>query len=137
MPESIEHANLVKHLSIWVAHTYFDGDTTEVTCHGNQLIGSRRPPMINGHIPDVYARKRASDAAIVGEAKTPRDLDTSRSEQQITMFLRHCATNDDAIFVLAVPWVVERYARSLLRRLQYDSDTQNVNTFVLERIPAT
>ena len=68
--------------------------------------------------PDIYAKLLDSHRIIIGEAKTSDSLLGRHAEEQIKDFIYYCASNDDCIFVLAVPWNWVRRARSLLKILK-------------------
>lgn len=73
-----------------------------------------RPQPIGGFVPDVFAVDAPETCRIVGEAKTPLDLETVRSRTQIEAFLTHLSRFPNANFYLAVPLLYRNRAESLL-----------------------
>jgi hypothetical protein len=133
MTESITHSNLVKSLKDWIRDTY-KYEKLFIWTDSAKNTPSERAITIEGFVPDVYARFLSNPTRIIGEAKTPQDLLTKRSELQISAFLRFCSKNLNYIFVLAVPWDYERYAKTMLNILKVQLDIKNTNTIVLERL---
>lgn len=66
--------------------------------------GLERPAMIGGYVPDIFAIDTPETCRIIGEAKTPLDCETARSQQQFVAFLSHLSRFPNAVFYLAVPW---------------------------------
>jgi hypothetical protein len=133
MSESATHKRLVNNLHQWIIQTYHNEDIY-IWVDSSQDIQSTRPITIEKFVPDVYAFFFSKPIRIIGEAKTPRDLMTKRSEQQIVAFLRYCSINPMFIFVLAVPWDHEKYAKNMITYLKRDFDALNAKTIVLERL---
>jgi len=73
-----------------------------------------RPQPIGGFIPDVFGIDTPETCRIVGEAKTPLDLETARSRSQIEAFLAHLSRFPNANFYLAVPLLYRNRAESIL-----------------------
>ena len=93
-----------------------------------------RPPPIEGYVPDAYVMLNDMGAVVIGEAKSLRDLESSRTELQIAAFLRRCDALDGSFLVLAVPWPIERFAGSFLRNLKSRSRLLEVETIVLSEV---
>ena len=68
---------------------------------------------------------------MIGEAKSMMDLENSHTKHQITAFLKRCILVEGSVFVLAVPWPVERLAKSFLSTLQDREGLSCVKTVVL------
>jgi hypothetical protein len=133
--ESDVHQQLVRILVQWVraqiqhqpdAVIYFD------LVDGGE---GNRPPTIGGFTPDVFARVLGLNRQWIGEAKTARDIDTQHSRQQYRTFLEHLDRQRAGVFVLAAPWRVVRYAKSLVKMIQRESDTLSVEVVFLEQLP--
>ena len=73
-----------------------------------------RPQSISGFVPDVFAVDTPETCRIVGEAKTPLDLETARSRHQIEAFLAHLSRFPNANFYLSVPLLYRNRAESLI-----------------------
>lgn len=87
--ESAQHVKLVEALI----------DTTEkrhrpprglMVFADHHRFGSDRPPRIAGFTPDLFASDVPSTFRIVGEAKTPDDLETERSKPTDPRLPRLC-----------------------------------------------
>ena len=77
-------------------------------------FGSDRPQPVGGHIPDVFAVDAPETLRLIGEAKTPADLESERSCRQIKAFLVHLSRLQNGSFYLAVPRTYRARAASLL-----------------------
>jgi hypothetical protein len=73
-----------------------------------------RPRATGGFVPDVFAVDVPETCRIIGEAKTPLDLETDRSRTQIEAFLTHLSRFPNPNFYLAVPLLYKNRAESLL-----------------------
>lgn len=77
-----------------------------------QLLGSFRP--------DLYARSIISNRELLGEAKTPRDLETLRSRRQLEAFINSASKNKGMAIILATRWDCVRNANSLIKKICND-----------------
>ena len=93
------------------------------------------PPIIDKYRPDVYAKEVGGERLIIGEAKTPKDLETERSLEQITSFVKHLANAGNGILILAVPWYMTPAANNILRSIKNKFNVDNVTFSVLEKLP--
>ena len=134
MAESSSHMRLVNALAAWVSVTYFGGDSGHVLIDSPQSKPLAKPPRLNGFVPDVYANDGEGRQLIVGEAKTARGLESRHTRAQLSAFVRRCAQVDQSLLVLAVPWHVERFAKSLVRKIQSQVDGCRVSVVVLEKL---
>ena len=91
------------------------------------------PRSIGLHRPDVFARSRSADHEIIGEAKTPTDLDSTRSKQQLGVYLASAAESKNRALLLATTWDYVRYANSLLKFLCKKVDISIPNYAVLDQ----
>ena len=76
------------------------------------------PPEIDGYRPDVYATTER--IVVVGEAKPPWDVESRRSEHQLSAFLHFVEQEPCRHMVLAVHWSSSATAKSVLRSIAYD-----------------
>jgi hypothetical protein len=81
-------------------------------------FGSDRPHRINGYCPDLFASDLPSTFEVVGEAKTPLDLERPRSHAQIVAFLDHLSLRANGWLYLCVPPLTVARAYQLLNRLK-------------------
>jgi len=135
MGESINHIQLVEELVHWIARTYLNGDKGYLLIDHPESDVFSKPPKINGYVPDAFTSSAPHNRTIIGEAKTTRDVERPHSEEQIKAFLRYCSVHENAVFVFAVPWLMTRYAKILLKRLQKETNTSMVTAIVLEGLP--
>ena len=136
MAESLVHRRLVEILHRWVARQWVPGEGPAVFVDDGDGRTGPRPPMVNGHVPDVYAPSHGSTGAILGEAKTASDLESDRSLRQLTDFLRHCSFSKSSCLVLAVPWTHVIAARNLLATLKQRTETLDVKSCVISELDA-
>lgn len=133
MPESLLHQSLVREIANWVSNEFPLPDLITFvdlpTCNT-----SERPMKLGNFIPDLYAHSRLTNLTIVGEAKTPHDLVTKRSERQIRGFLESLSYESGGQLILATEWHLGGFAKGLMRRLKRETMISNVNTHVLECI---
>ena len=117
MPESETHARLVRMVIAFAEREL--GVLAEIAVRDDAVRPMRgeRPPRIEGYTPDVHAVDVPTTRTLVGEAKTRIDLETDRSRQQISAFLRYLAQTPSGLFVLAVPLPAGATARRLLAGL--------------------
>ena len=135
MSESASHVLLVEALANWVARECSDGSRTMICLDSASPLAVNRPPVVDGHVPDLYLDYCDLYDVVVGEAKTAGDLETGRSERQLCAFLAYCATKERPLFLLAVPWHCVPTARGFLRYLKKRTGTEAVRTVVLEHLP--
>ena len=117
MPESEQHARLVRSI---ITHLELCLDPiNEIMVRDDSLqpIRGERPPRIGNFVPDVYASDVPTTRTVIGEAKTPKDLETDHSRQQIAAFLDHLAHTPNGLFILAVPPSLKPRARWLVKEL--------------------
>ena len=82
-----------------------------------QSDAQRKPPIVGGFRPDLFARTWKDGAIVIGEAKTTRDLKSARSIAQIAAFVNEALASKIGTFVLSVPIGAAASARVLLRTL--------------------
>ena len=114
--ESDEHALLVMRLTDFVKQKHGASGNLALF-FDDQVCGRERPLRIGSYLPDLYAEDVPRTFVIIGEAKTHRDLVSSRSRQQIGTFVRHLALYESAFFYLAVPILSKPVATTLVREL--------------------
>lgn len=82
-------------------------------------------------MPDVFLRSEKARRAVVGEAKTGRDLETRHSRAQLLAYLMFLRDYSNGLLVVSVPWPSVIQARSLLAHIQR-SNGLSVPTLVLD-----
>lgn len=101
-------------LSNYAIHKWLLGNESSVFLDAD---GWKHPPAIGDFKPDLYAQHPLSGLLIIGEAETAESMLQIHAEQQIAAFIIRCAREENAIFVLAVPWYMRAYANAALRRI--------------------
>lgn len=137
MAESDLHKELVNVMYRWITRVWFDGDSSPVLVDDADANTGPPPPLVLRHRPDVFGQLPGSTGVIIGEAKTPGDLETPRSQDQLSAYLRYCADRADSCLVVAVPWTHEVSARALLRSIKQTSGNVHVETVVMSQLDAT
>lgn len=117
MSQSDEHRLLVLQLSEALAARH-PGICTVVDVQA--APGDAVPPMFSGHRPDLYARLPNSAALIIGEAKTPRDIDNEHTRSQIRSFIAHLDHTQGSRLILATTGKGANSAKTLLRFMQME-----------------
>ncbi|WP_072377295.1 hypothetical protein [Hyphomicrobium sp. NDB2Meth4] len=116
--ESFQHVSLVERLiDVIGARHKTVGSFLMLADHHS--YGADRPPKIGGYTPDVFASDLPETFHVLGEAKTPEDLESDRSARQIAAFLEHLSLRPSSQFYLAVPWICLPRAQGIIRSLQY------------------
>ena len=133
--ESEVHQQLVKSLVHWIKQHVHDATNAAVFCELPMEGGGNKPPLIGGFTPDMLCKVAGTQGLWIGEAKTAGDLDTQHSREQFKAFLAHLAQNGSGTLVIAVPWRVVRYAKSLIRLIQRQSGTSAVEVVYLDQLP--
>ena len=134
MPESEEHANLVAILHSYIADRFCAGEADRVLTDTVSGQSRMRPPSVAGYIPDAYLMLNDCTGVVIGEAKSMNDLENSHTEAQIAAFMNRCGMMEGSVFILAVPWPIERFARALLRNFRDREGLRQVETIVLSEI---
>lgn len=128
--ESALHAALVAQLATQIGEDHTKSGNMVVYTDSNENDFDR-PQRINGYLPDVFAHDVPRTFSVIGEAKTPKDLTTERSRQQLVGFLDWLSVFNGSIFYLAVPPFAEPIARAVLTRVIRDPH-KSVEIVVLE-----
>lgn len=131
MPESREHSNLVALLRSYMADRFCEGDKNCILTDSAADDSFARPPSIAGYVPDSYVLLNDTGKVAIGEAKSFGDFDNPRTEAQVTAFMRGCAFAEDSVFILAVPWPLERIARTLIINLRRRHGLLGVELIIL------
>lgn len=113
--ESVTHAMLVRKLADAVRERHDVPGLVVLAEHAT--FGRDRPFPVDGFVPDVTAADLRSSFQVIGEAKTPKDLETERSLRQMTAFVWHIALRPGSCFYLAVPWGHEARAQLVLDQI--------------------
>ena len=134
MPESITHMELVQKLFDYVRDVWMDGDGGQILLDDQEWPTSARPYTVNGHTPDLYARNHATGLLVIGEAKTPHDLETKRTAMQLRSFLSRCSEESHSVFILAVRWYMTASALNLIRLTKRRHRLHSVPSVVINEL---
>ena len=129
MSQSDEHRLLVLQLSEALA-TRHPGIRTVVDVQATP--GDSVPPIFGGHRPDLYAQLPDSAALIIGEAKTPSDIDNEHTRSQIRSFIAHLDHTPGSRLILATTGQGTNSAKTLLRFLQLEDGRSKTHIQVFD-----
>jgi hypothetical protein len=112
--ESLIHTRLVERL---VAHVRIRHCPPRglLLLADHHKFGKDRPPTIDRYTPDLFASDLPVTFEVLGEAKTPLDLETARSARQIGAFLDYLSVRPRSTFYLAVPPFAAARARHIVK----------------------
>src|SRR6266404_4270645 len=105
--ESLIHVRLVERLIMYVRERHCPPRGLLLLAD-HHSFSTNRPLRIGGFLPDLFASDLPVTFEVLGEAKTPSDLETQRSARQITAFLDHLAVREQRDFhrdTMADVWV--------------------------------
>lgn len=132
MGVSDTHINLVKAMSDWVKQNCHPNEHALMLLDLPETLTRNHPPLIGDFRPDLYIK---TERMIIGEAKTSRDIETKHSREQYSQYLKHLNQYRGSLFIMAVPWDCVPLTKSLIRRVQKDFNTINVEIVILEKLP--
>lgn len=92
-----------------------------------------RPPTIDEYRPDLFAHALTGSNQIIGEAKTPRDLESARSFRQLQAFILYVASRTDRAIIIATQWDYVRYAHTLIKNVCHSNNIPLVRYAVLDQ----
>ena len=98
MAESRQHQGLVLRAVKAVRATVGEHQITELRVDSPDA-GDGTPPIIDGHRPDLYAT--TPGLTIIGEAKPPWDIESTRTELQLASFTTYVEMNSSRHLLLA------------------------------------
>ena len=129
MAESSHHQGLVSR-AVKAVRAALGGHESLVCFADGSPVSDGFPPEIDGYRPDVYATTER--IVVVGEAKPPWDVETTRSEHQLRAFLHFVEQEPCRHMVLAVHWSSSATAKSVLRSIAYDWPSVSGRVHVLD-----
>ena len=132
LAESNTHTALVQIIIDYIGRTHSDIPALGVVTDLSSPLHAEKPNRIGGFVPDVYAFDAPLTTVIIGEAKTPHDLETERSKKQMTAFLAFLGQQQTGIFILAVPWALKRRAAVIVSALRDAAGATSVKTITLD-----
>lgn len=114
MGESQAHLELVQRLVEFAAWRLSSYRAVAVFSDLPPTPRRDKPPRIGGFRPDVFATDVPTTIQLVGEAKTPADLEQQHTLLQLAAFLSHLRIRG-GILVIAVPWAMRTVAQRLVQ----------------------
>ena len=129
MAESSHHQGLVSR-AVKAVRAALCGHESLVCFADGAPVSDGFPPEINGYRPDVYATTER--IVVVGEAKPPWDVESTRSEHQLGAFLHFVEQEPCRHMVLAVHWSSSATAKAVLRSIAYDWPSVRGRVHVLD-----
>lgn len=132
MPESPLHNQLVRNLREWVESNLEGVEMPFV--YSDNGSPEDRPPNILGHVPDLFYENPVEDMIIIGEAKTPRDIETRRSVRQLRAYLKYASKAQKSHLIVAVPWYVSRTAAAVLRGISRRDNISTVSVIIIPKL---
>lgn len=135
MAESSNHQILVERLVQWMQQNIANLERAVVLVDSPTTAATNRPPAIGGYNPDVFCRPIGEGHVLIGEAKTAGDIENKHSRDQFRAFLVYLKQYQSGTLVVAVPWRAVGQAISLVRFLQRETDTMNIKTVFLDKLP--
>jgi len=135
MSESAVHLSLVERLVKWIRDEQRDVENALLLVDLPHTPAGDKPPQIGGFNPDVFCATLDRRHVIVGEAKTPTDIETRHSREQFGAFLAYLQHQQRGTLVVAVPWHAVNQAKSLVRALQRNIGADGVVTVFLQQLP--
>ncbi|WP_428623819.1 hypothetical protein, partial [Sedimenticola sp.] len=89
---SLAHEELIALILKWL-DTKVIGPDAQVYCDRVGILGGPKPRKIAGYIPDVICTIPSIEHTIICDAKTPKDLETKHSKDQLEAFADYLATH--------------------------------------------
>ena len=129
MAESSHHQGLVSR-AVKAVRAALCGHENLVCFADGAPVSDGFPPEIDGYRPDVYATTERIE--VVGEAKPPWDVESTRSEHQLGAFLHFVEQEPCRHMVLAVHWSSSATAKSVLRSIAHDWPSVRGRVHVLD-----
>lgn len=111
------HEELVKMILDWLDPSSLAPDA-QVYTDGFGILGSAKPKKIGGYTPDVLCSVPSSARTIIGDAKTPNDLKSRHSRDQLEAFAAYLAdlgVNGELVIATRFQWAPR--ARRILNNL--------------------
>jgi len=135
MSESGTHIRLVRLIVDWIKTRHAATPGLCIFCDCPPVLETEKPTPIEGFFPDVAAATTPPALTLIGEAKTIQDLETPRSYQQLSAFLRFLSVRPEPIFIMATPWQATATAKNLVARAVTETKATGVRLhFLTDRV---
>jgi hypothetical protein len=111
------HETLVKMILQWLDQKGL-GPDAQVFCDSVGVLGGSKPKKVGGFVPDVFCYVPSIKHTIIGDAKTPNDLETRHSKDQFEAYADYLATHcTSGELVVSTRFEWAGCARSILKNL--------------------
>lgn len=115
---SLAHEELVAMILSWIDKKDLGADA-QIFCDQVGILGDTKPQKIGGYFPDVYCFIPSTNHIIIGDGKTPADLETRHTKDQLDAFANFLASSEGTgELVVATRFEWAGCARSILRSLE-------------------
>ena len=133
MAESALHMNYVRRIVSYLA-TLGDSLCQIAMVYADlPEYGTRIPKVIDGFFPDVYYN--GSSAIIIGEAKSPNDVDNRHTESQIESYIEEVRSyNKSRHIVICVSVFDFAHVKNALVRRKNREGLQDITFHILDNI---
>lgn len=114
---SLAHEQLVQMILRWLDQKDLGADA-QVFYDKTGALGTAKPATICGYVPDVFCYIPSTKHTIIGDGKTPRDLETRHTRDQLEAYAQYLATRGaSGELVIATRFEWAGCARSILNSL--------------------
>lgn len=120
MSEGELHGRLVRELCRYMLSV---GPADQLIVAADSQVGEGwlRPPAVSAFRPDVFIRRRDNDWIWLGEAKSPRDLDTRHTRAQFASYIEYLASSKGGALYVAVPMQSSGEAYRVVRTVRAET----------------
>lgn len=132
MGVSYDHELLVGQIVNWINANH-SIENARIFVDKIDVLGAAKPKAIYGYIPDVFCMLRSSGFPIIGDAKTPNDLEAIHTRLQLEAFMKHLSLLGGGKLVVATTWASANSAKAILRRVRDKFGSPNIEILVLDQ----
>jgi hypothetical protein len=130
MGESRLHQALVGNARRYIRRTLPEVPDCFILSDSLDSFSCQRPYVIQGFIPDLFVD--TGEVLVIGEAKTPDDVERKHSVDQYNSFLKECSNyNGEAYFLLSTTWDLVATAKNLLNQINSKVGNGRVRILVI------
>jgi hypothetical protein len=131
MSETPTHIRLVGLIVDWINVHHARTPGLCIFCDCPPILETEKPAPIEGFFPDVSAATTPPAVTLIGEAKTIEELETPRSYQQLSAFLRFLSARPKPVLIMATPWQAVATAKNLMARAVQEAKATTVRLHFL------
>lgn len=126
MSESDHHRSLVKALGGDIASDTRWNKPPIVYLDLQDGISGEPPPAIGANRPDAFARDISTGRIIIGEAKTPDDIDNEHTRDQLSSYFLYLQSQTEGELWIAVPWMSAGTALRVSKLVRQLTQSQSI-----------